>query len=372
MQMNRVVSVLLTVFLSLFSGGDTGWAETPAAPSQTPGVQEEAAVPTPEAVNVPLILHGHAVDSGKGNGRSYYYIVLAEQIREVYGVEITFTREGPHWGWMVYQDGSIQELDSEPCGKGTYQLPVPKGVVRLEFDLFTDEVPNLGLKAAGGMTVLNTPYAGRSLAILSDSLSEADDWKTEGEDPNAYRIPSQWWYAAAKEFGMNLLVNNSVGSTGVYQESGPGRQDSGLYRCTALHTAAREPDEIFVLLGANDILNRRSAQEVREGYSRMVQTMQERYPKAHIVLFTYPYFGSVDTLEEYRPKVDGLNAAIRAVAEERGVPLVDLSACPFTADNIGQYLRDPGDIHYNRAGQERIGTEAVKGLYRLAAEQAAK
>ena len=45
--------------------------------------------------------------------------------------------------------------------------------------------------------------------------------------------------------------------------------------------------------------------------------------------------------------------------------------CPFTADNIRQYLRNPNDIHFNRSGQALIGQEAVRGLYALAAGEAA-
>lgn len=359
MKGNKITALLLAMAVSLNVAANVKQAQAAGPAVQT------------ETVNAPFSVHGHAVDSGKNDGRSYYYIVLSEQVREVSGVEVTFTHDGTHKVWAVGNDGAIIKASIRIYRKGTYRIPVTKGMARIEFDLFTDEVPYLGLKVPGGMTVPNTPYAGHYLSILGDSLSTAYEWKKTDEDPNAYRLISQWWYSAAKEFGMNLLVNNSVGGTGVYQESGEGRLDNGLWRCTSLHTAAREPDDIFVLLGANDILNGRMVQDVAEGYKRMVKTMQERYPKANIVLFTNPHLGSAEEFDKYKAKNDALNAEIRAITKECGTKLVDLADCPFTADNIRQYLRNPKDIHYNRSGQELIGKAAVSGLYRLVAEDAA-
>ncbi|MCI8879599.1 MAG: SGNH/GDSL hydrolase family protein [Clostridiaceae bacterium] len=361
MKMRKIMAALLA---ALCAAGGT--AEAAAAAPTVPTV---TASPV-EAVNVPFTLTGHAVDSGKNNGRSYFYIVIAEQVREVPGVEVTFTREGFHQIWAIGSNGRTIPISNGACGKGTYQIPVTKEMVRLEFDLFTEEIPFLGLSVPGGMTVMKTPYAGRSLSILGDSLSEADNWKTAGNDPDAYNMTSQWWYAAAKEFGMNLLVNNSVGGSGVYEEAAQKKGSGGLQRCMSLHTAAREPDEIFVLLGANDILRGRTPQSIAAGYQQMVQDMQKRYPKAEIVLFTYPYFGSVESFQKYKSKVDSLNMAIRTTAKNCGIKLVELAGCPFTAENIRQYLRSPADIHFNRAGQALIGPAAVKGLYILAAEAA--
>lgn len=359
MHVSKIISVLLTVFVSMFAAGGAAWMG-PADPA----VQ-------PDTVNVPFAVHGHAVDSGKGDGRSYYYIVFAEQMRQVHELEVTFTHEGSHGVWAVGNDGKTIKVGNGVLEKGTHQIPVTEDMVCLEFNLFTDEVPSLELKVPGGMTVPNTPYAGHYLTVVGDSLSAAYDWKSTGDDPDAYSMASQWWYAAAREFGMNLLMNSSVSSSGVYLESTQGHLDSGLQRCTALHTAAQEPDDIFVLLGANDLLNGRTAQEMAVGYRSMVQAMQKRYPKANIVLFAYPHGGSVKAYELYVEKIDELNAVIRAAAKECGVGFVDLSVCPFTADNIRQYLRNPNDIHFNRSGQALIGQEAVRGLYALAAGEAA-
>ena len=156
----------------------------------------------------------------------------------------------------------------------------------------------------------------------------------------------------------------------MYEEAAQKKGSGGLQRCMSLHTAAREPDEIFVLLGANDILRGRTPQSIAAGYQQMVQAMQKRYPKAEIVLFTYPYFGSVESFQKYKSKVDSLNMAIRTTAKNCGTKLVELAGCPFTAENIRQYLRSPADIHFNREGQALIGPAAVKGLYILAAEAA--
>ena len=349
MRRNQIAAVLLALFISVLAA-DSAAAAQPA-----------------DTVDVPFTAHGHAVDSGKGDGRSYYYIVLDEQMCEVRELEVTFTHEGVHRVWAIRKDGKAIKVGNGALKKGTHRIKVAEDMARLEFDLFTDEIPSLGLNVPGGMTAPNTPYAGRYLAVLGDSLSAAYDWKSTGDDPDALRVTSQWWFAVAKEFGMNLLINSSMSSSGIYIETDAGG-DSGLQRCTSLHTADREPDYIFVMLGANDIMRGRTSRELADGYREMVRAMQGRYPKANIVMFAYPHFGAADQYDLYSRYVDTLRTEIKSAAADCGVSFVDLSGCPFTAGNMAQYLRSPEDIHFNRAGQALVGQQAIKGLYALAAQ----
>lgn len=350
MRMKKLGSLLLAALLSVLAV--SGAAEAAAG-------------------NVPFAAYGRGVDSGMGDGRSYYYIVLAEQVREVREVEVTLTHEGVHRVWAVGKDGKTIKVGGGTLGKGTHRIQVTADMARLEFNLFTDEIPFLGLKVPGGIPAPDTPYAGRRLVVLGDSLSAAYDWKIEGDDPNARGMASQWWFAAAREFGMTLLKNDSVSSSGVFKETEKGLGDSGLQRCASLHTAAQEPDDIFVLLGVNDLLNGCTVEKLAEGYRSMLQETQKRYPQARIVLFSYPRFGTAKEYDRYVEKVDRLNAVIRAAAAECGVDFVDLSGTPFTAKNIGRYTRGPEDFHLNRRGQELVGQQAVQGLYALAAAKAA-
>lgn len=309
-------------------------------------------------------LWGHKVVNGADQSRSYYYMVLGEQFHPVISVEVTFTRDGSHYVWGTSADGSNVALSKGFYGKGTYVIPVPAGVSEIGFNVYTSEVDFLNLNIPGAAQAA-TSHSGRYLSILGDSYSTSDAWRSDNNDQDAYTASTKWWYEAAKAYDMNILVNNSVSATGINLESRQGAGDSGLARCTSLHTAARTPDDIFVLMGVNDMFVGKSMSVIQSEYGQMVAAMKKRYPNASITLFTYPFVGNPSSGGKYAANVQALNSVICQVAAENGVGLVDLSGSGITAENVGSYVRSYADIHYNRAGQQLIGQAAVAGLKKL-------
>ncbi len=309
-------------------------------------------------------LWGHKVVNAADQNRSYYYMVLEEQFHPVTSIEVTFTKDGSHYVWATSASGSNIALPKSVYGKGTYVISIPAGVSEIGFNVYTSEVDLLNLNIPGAASAA-TSHSGRYLSILGDSYSTSDAWRSDNNDQDAYTAPSKWWYEAAKTYDMNILVNNSVSATGINLESRQGAGDSGLTRCTALHTAARTPDDIFVLMGVNDMFAGKSASVIKSEYGQMVAAMKQRYPNASITLFTYPYVGSPSSGGSLISDVQALNNVICQVAAENGLGLVDLSGSGITAENVGSYVRSYTDIHYNRAGQKLIGQAAVAGLKKI-------
>lgn len=306
-------------------------------------------------------LWGHKAVNEQDPNRSYYYVVPQEQFHPVTSIEVTFTKDGSHYVWAVSADGTGIDLPQEVYGKGTYVIPVPAGTSEIGFNVFTSEIDMLNLNIPGEKPAA-TSHSGRYLSILGDSFSVSDAWRSDNNDRDAFTALTKWWFAAAKAYDMNILVNNSVSATGISLDSQKGAGDSGLVRCTALHTAARTPDDIFVLLGVNDMFSGKDFSVIHSEYGQMVASMKKRYPNASITLFTYPYVGTASTGESIAANVRALNDVIRQVAAENNLGLVDLSECGITAENVGRYTRASDDIHYNRAGQELIGKKAIAGL----------
>ena len=306
-------------------------------------------------------LWGHKIVNAEDPSRSYYYVVPAEQFHSVTSIEATFVKDGPHYVWASSSDGSNIALPQNVYGEGTYVIPVPSGTSEIGFNVFTSEVDMLDLHIPGAVPA-ETSHSGRYLSILGDSFSTSDAWRSDDNDQDAYTALTKWWFAAAKAYDMNILVNNSVSATGIDLDSHQGAGDSGLVRCTALHTAARTPDDIFVLMGVNDLFAGKDVSVIQREYGQMVASMKKLYPNASITLFTYPYVKATSSSGSVAADVQALNDVIRQVAAENDLGVVDLFGCGITAENVGRYTRSNEDIHYNRAGQELIGRSAVAGL----------
>lgn len=311
--------------------------------------------------SVSVSVYGHVMAS-EGEDRVYYMIEAEEQMCPLTSLQVTFTRDERHSVWCARTGG--EQMNLGVFGAGTHRLPLPVDVKEVGMLIHGGEVDGLNLCIPDAQANVSA-YTGSYLSILGDSLSSVELAGSLQSDVEGLNVASKWWYIAARELGMNILVNGAVGSTGIGVDVPEGAENSGLHKCTGLHTKDHEPDCIFVLLGMNDLFTGKDIEEVEREYRQMLDQTRARYPKAGIVLFTYPHIGDGtegDINALLALYVAQMNDVVYRVAGDYGLPVVDLYGCGITADNIGDYVRKPGDIHPNRAGQALMGRAAIRGL----------
>lgn len=349
----------LPVFLSVFiflCAFSANAEEGPAAGGGSP-----VSIPA----SVPVSVYGHVM-AAEEEGRVYYMIEAEEQMCPLTSLQVTFTEDEGHIVWCARTGG--EQMNLGIFGAGTHRLSLPADVKEVGMLIHGGEVDGLNLCIPDGQANVSA-YTGSYLSILGDSLSSVELAGSLQSDEEGLNVASKWWYIAAKELGMNILVNGAVGSTGISVDVPEGAENSGLHKCTRLHTKDQEPDYIFVLLGMNDLFAGKDIREVEREYRQMLDRTSGRYPKAAIVLFTYPHIGDgteSDVNALLALYVAQMNDAVFRVAGDYGLPVVDLYGCGITADNIGDYVRKPGDIHPNRAGQALMGGAAIRGLQEIA------
>lgn len=129
-----------------------------------------------------------------------------------------------------------------------------------------------------------------------------------------------------------------------------GHSSADLLARVERDVVAREPDLVVVLVGSNDMLNPRRFTPLAD-YRRNLERLIERLraARADVLLLTAPpchtpyLFARHDRAlfegKDPNEKLRELNAAIRAVARERRVPLIDLHPV-FAASGAGEERKE--------------------------------
>lgn len=126
---------------------------------------------------------------------------------------------------------------------------------------------------------------------------------------------------------------------------GGARSDDGLAALDAV--LARKPGYVLVYYGANDAIHGAPAGYLKENLRAMVQRIQATQAIALLANLT----PMTDGHAAFSSAVEAMNAAISDLANELGVPLVDLAG-EFGGDGAG--LLQPDGLHPNSAGQQVI------------------
>ena len=138
---------------------------------------------------------------------------------------------------------------------------------------------------------------------------------------------------------------------------------------------------ILILMGANDLLTDiplgayDGVSPVEEGYIKtfseayalMLDKMLERYPQTEIYCCTIAEVGRWNEAGEgysytnvHSTTAKDYNAWIKAVANAKGVSVIDVYECGITAENIRQYTSD--GTHPNPAGAKLIADKVCQEL----------
>lgn len=236
----------------------------------------------------------------------------------------------------------------------------------------------------------SSAWALKKLAICGDSISTFTGYipdnysKFYPENGDITDVEDTWWMQVVRRTGMELLKNASYSGATVSGQSADnhdGRFGCGNQRIADLAGEdGRAPDIILVLMGANDLLNdiplgaydgssavpEGNIETFSEAYALMLDKMKLWYPDAEIYCCTiaevsrwndetgekFPYTNAHSlTAKDY-------NAWITAIAQAKGVKLIDVYSCGLTFENAKEHTSD--GTHPNAAGAKLIADKVCE------------
>ncbi len=231
--------------------------------------------------------------------------------------------------------------------------------------------------------------AGRTISFLGDSITTFREYNPEGyavffpDYGEVTAVEDTWWQRVVDDLELTLYVNGSSAGATVAGDS-TGMEDPRC-ACNELRTGALTgpqgacPEIIVVYLGTNDLLNtvplgtNDGTVLVEEGdiatfsdaYTLMIDKLESKYPLAEIYCCTLLPVGDygtktpyVDFVNEERFIAADYDRVIVQIAENRGLPVIDLQDCGITIDNLVEMTTD--GVHPTTTGMACIA-EAVKG-----------
>lgn len=237
-----------------------------------------------------------------------------------------------------------------------------------------------GQQEAGG--------TGTTVSILGDSISTFKEYIPAGyydffpENGQVSDVEDTWWKQVIDDKGWTLYVNgSSSGAACVGDSTGTDNPQCGCneFRTGGLYGPGGEaPDVILVYMGTNDLLqsipmgDNDGTGQVAEGavstfadaYTLMLDKLRVKYPAASIYCCTITQIGNYGTSTPYVEFVNGAgltaadySARITQIAENKGLPVIDLYHCGITVDNLHNTSAD--GVHPTPEGMKYIA-EAVR------------
>ena len=295
-----------------------------------------------------------------------YWLTLRDQRGRPEEIRFELTEDVERDVFALNEDGQI--VWKRTLDRGNHSIPVTKGMERI---LFSVRVGEPFRPVGTGMHPrLETPFTGRRLSVLGDSVSAFAGYIPWDEysyySSMNFGAASMWWAVLAEHTGMELCKINAVSGSGVVvpEDAASARLlAGGSDRCKDLLSGDGEaPDEILVMLGGNDFLRQIPSDRIKREYLEMLSKIKEAYPAAGIHVCTYYQCPSLPLT-----RLEELNGLLRSIAEEAGVGLIDLQDCGILESEPKKYLIDEV-LHPNERGQILIG---ICGAQQLLESEAA-
>lgn len=286
------------------------------------------------------------------------WVWMDDQVSRPQEIRFYFSQDVEHTVFAV--DQNRQLLWMRTFGRGLHSFQPDGKEAAVCFSVMHSEEEELMLSGTGMHARLETALTGKRLSVLGDSISAYYGYIPMGQyacySENHFSVKSMWWAVLAEKTGMELCEINAVSGSGVTRLSQAADDKNPLWgnsvRCKELSAGGR-PDEILILLGANDYMSGVPVNTIEREYLEMLAKIKEEYPDANVYACTYyecPAFGEGEKNE--------LNALIRRAAEQGGVGLIDLEGCGIRASETEKYLMD-GYVHPNEKGQLLMGIHAA-------------
>ena len=226
-------------------------------------------------------------------------------------------------------------------------------------------------------------FEGLSLSIFGDSISTYEGYIPEGfavffpRQGEVTDVSQTWWMQLLDDTGMELCANDSsAGSTcvGFSMSVDDPKYGCGGYRISELAgEQGKIPDVIIIYMGTNDLLNsvplgdNDGTKWVAEGeienfsdaYCLILDKIASNYPVARIYCCTLPSIGDWGIDEPFITFTNriGLTSEdyserIRIIAQNKGIPVIDLYQCGIDIDNMAEMTTD--GVHFTPTGMEYI------------------
>ena len=226
-------------------------------------------------------------------------------------------------------------------------------------------------------------FEGLALSILGDSISTYDGWIPEGcavyypMSGMLTDVSQTWWMRLLDDTGMELCSNgSSSGSTCVGDSLSIDEPKYGCsdYRISLLTgQQGKMPDIIIVYMGTNDLLmgkpigDNDGTEFVEEGmigdfsdgYTMMLDKLESHYPAAQIYCCTLVQVGTWGTKQPFITLTNNLGLTaedyskqIEKIAQNRGLPVIDLYHCGIEIDNLSECTSD--GVHMTPDGMKYI------------------
>lgn len=230
--------------------------------------------------------------------------------------------------------------------------------------------------------------SGMKLSILGDSISTFEGWIPEGnsdfypQNGAVQDVSQTWWKIVLDEAGLTLCANGSSSGSACF---GYSQEEDPMFGCSDYRIAqlagadGSVPDIIIVYMGTNDVLmsasvgdndGLRTVEEgmvgsFSDGYTMILDKLERQYPDAQIYCCTLLPMGDWGTDQPFVPFVNGQNLTskeyadqIRTIAQNRGIPVIDLYNCGITIDNMSEMTSD--GVHLTPEGMRRVADTVLK------------
>lgn len=240
-------------------------------------------------------------------------------------------------------------------------------------------------------------FEGLGLSILGDSISTYDGWIPWGFhvfyplDGEVTDVSQTWWMMLLDDTGMELCANNS--SSGSLCAGDSLAEDGVQYACSSFRLShlmgkqGKMPDIIIIYMGTNDLLNgipigdNDGTKIVEEGeidnfsdaYSLILDKLASDYPISQIYCCTLAQVGDWGISQPFVMFENGIGLTskdysdcIRTVAENKGIPVIDLYNCGIEIDNLQDMTSD--GIHLTPEGMQRVEQAVLTGIGALSDE----
>lgn len=234
--------------------------------------------------------------------------------------------------------------------------------------------------------------AGMKFSILGDSISTFEGWVPEEnlefypQNGAVQDVSQTWWKIVQEELELVLCANgSSSGSTC----AGDSRAEDVWVGCSDLRISqlagadGEEPELIIVYMGTNDVLqsirigDNDGTKEVPEGvtetfsdaYTLMLDKVKERYPGAQVYCCTLLPVGDWGTDQPFVMLHNGQELTsevyadrIRMIAQNRGLPVIDLYHCGIDIDNMAEMTSD--GVHLTPQGMRCVADQVSESMTR--------
>lgn len=339
-----------------------------------------------------------------------------------YGQEVEMVTTGGSSSYRSYMfvDSNNVVLKRAPTSySGYHKVKVPYNAAKVVLNLVSsssidpDDYP-VSIKDIPISELVDNKYAGCRLSLLGDSLSAFQGWipSTHKYYPSVNSdvddVDQMWWKIVCDELDMIPLVINAWSGSGVAAgirtptETNSYTPASDVSRAQGLGNASYDPDVVLCAIGTNDYsymsredqfgtwdghtalgsstdtaLTDYDNTTFKSAYATMLARIQKKYPNAFIVCMTLFFTQRHDTdtgvtfLNDIGKTLEDYNAAIREVAGQMNVPVIDVTNIGFNRNNFyPTFAQDSETIptHTTIAGQRQLGQSVVsqlKNLYRF-------